>query len=135
MSTQKNFRLSNFEIKYIQDYSKINNCTETTALKKIIKEHSQSHENNATNFLIKEISDGVCENLNKLFTRVRLGVNNADINSQILIELINNIYANNPDYFFIERKQEATQKAEDMVRKRIENYRVKKLDREIGSDK
>jgi len=134
MAMQKNFRLSNFEINYLQDYAETHNCTSTTALKKIIKEHSQSSENNTTKFLAKEIADGVCENLDKLLTRVRLGVNNADKNSQIIIELLNSIYAQNPDYFIINLKQKATQEAEEIVRKRIESFRVKKLDKEIGSE-
>lgn len=131
VSIRKEFRLTDFEIKYIKEYADIHDCTETTAIKKIIQEHSQSHQNNATDFLVKEIADGVCENLSKLLTRVRLGVNNADRNSQILIELLNCMYANNPNYFFIERKQEVTLRAEDTVKKRIEHFRIKKLDSEV----
>ncbi len=134
MSTQNNFRLTKFEIDYINDYAKSHKCNKTNALKKIIQEHSQASVNDATSFLIKEIADGVCENLSKLLTRTRLGINNADKNSQIIIELLNGVYANNPNYVFIERKQEATIQAEEVVKKRIEHFRVKKLDREIGSD-
>lgn len=134
MSTRKEFRLSDFEINYIKEYADNHSCNDTVALKKIIQEHSQASVNDATSFLIKEIADGVCENLSKLLTRTRLGINNADKNSQIIIELLNGVYANNPNYVFIERKQEATLQAEDVVKKRIEHFRVKKLDREIGSD-
>jgi hypothetical protein len=135
LSVRKNYRLNNTEVEYISNYAKQHDCTDTEALRRILKEHSQSHENSATNFLIKEIADGVCETLDKLFTRMRLGVNNADKNSQIIIELLNSIYANNPDYFFIEKKQEATEKANEVVRKRIENFRVQRLDKENGCDK
>ena len=134
MSIRKEFRLSDVELNYLQEYAETHNCTSTTALKKIIKQHSESSENQTTKFLAKEIADSVCENLDNLLTRLRLGVNNADKNSQIIIELLNSIYAQNPDYFIINLKQKATQEAEEIVRKRIENFRVKRLDKQIGSE-
>lgn len=129
MLKQKNYRLSDFEINYIKNYSETYNCTETKALKKIIEEHSKTHENEVTSFLIEKIATGVKESLNDVLTKIEKGTKSADINSQVIIELANNIYANNPDYFFIERKQEATKKAEDIVKKRIIESRGRKLDK------
>lgn len=134
MSTRKEFRLTEFEINYIAEYARSHSCTETSAVKKIIKEHSETNETSASAFLIQEIVDGINESFHKVFTRIRLGVNNADKNSQILLELINSIYANNPDYFYVERTQEATNQATETVRKRIENYRIKRLEKEKGGE-
>lgn len=47
------------------------------------------YENNRD--IAKAVSESVSENLSKVLTRIRLGTNTADINSQIIIELLNAI--------------------------------------------
>lgn len=47
------------------------------------------YENNQK--IAENVSKNVSENLEKVLTRIRLGTNSADINSQIIIELLNAI--------------------------------------------
>lgn len=51
----------------------------------IIRDYAKRRE------LTDSISEKVTEDLSKMLTRIRLGTNTADINSQIIIELLNAI--------------------------------------------
>lgn len=89
------FRFSEKTLSDIDKYKEENNISNRTeALEDIVdKLVNQSSE-------IKAISDQIIrdfdEKYNALFTRLRLGTNTADINSQIIIEILNSIIiANN----------------------------------------
>lgn len=80
-------------IKLSQDAEKI--------LLRIQKEKGFSSVNKTLEFIITDyennqkiaenVSKNVSENLEKVLTRIRLGTNSADINSQVIIELLNAI--------------------------------------------
>lgn len=128
------FRLSEAAENYLQEYAAQNGGNLTLALDKIIMEHKQYY-----NGLLEAISDKVMEKFNdkyeNLFTRVRLGANGADKNTQIILEVLNTML-----FYSDAKEMEVTSTdvikspvlsgAEETVKKRIEGYRVKKLEKE-----
>lgn len=57
----------------------------SAAIEYLIKEYERNND------LTKRISEKVTEDLSKILTRIRLGTNTADINSQVIIEILNAI--------------------------------------------
>ena len=94
----KRFYVSERNINYIQDY-KIRNETgdDSTALRMILNEHSEFKNRlfdlnylavALKNELIQDMQKVLSENILEEIRRVRLGTNNTDRNTQILIELL-----------------------------------------------
>lgn len=94
----KRLSLSEANISYIQDY-KIRNeiADDSTALRMILKEHKE-YKNHLfdLNYISESLKHGIISNVNEVISktlleelrRIRLGTNNTDRNTQILIELI-----------------------------------------------
>ena len=97
---QKRFRLSAEALDYIEEYTDNNNIPrgdQTEGLERIIKEHKQlSKQNWNLQYITETVTENVTrsvqialqQNIVKGIDRVRLGTNNADRNTQILIELL-----------------------------------------------
>lgn len=97
---QKRFRLSNEALSYIEEYTDNNNIPrgeQSEGLERIIKEHKQlSKQNWSLQYITETVTENVTRSvqvaLQKSITneinKVRLGTNNADRNTQILIELL-----------------------------------------------
>lgn len=91
-------RLDNETLKYIEDYAEQNEYSyKNAAIKQIIKEHKElSKMNWNLHYIAETVTEKVNEQMKntvqdlvvKEMTRIRLGTNNADRNTQILIELI-----------------------------------------------
>jgi Mg2+ and Co2+ transporter CorA len=65
----------------------------TAALSQIIREHQHRNDIPPAEFFAKEMAKQIAEELKTPLTRIRLGVNNADRNSDILLLLVNNLLA------------------------------------------
>lgn len=123
----KHYYLKESTVQKIKEYEEKNHLKQGEALDQIVEKFFEKDSK-----LAKEISDTVIADLSKVLTRVRLGVNNADRNSQILIELMNTqvIHQNinralpTSDY---KNKSNALLEAEMTVKTKLEGFRNKKL--------
>ena len=119
------FRLNDETLTYIDDYAKKINLTKTATLEKIISDH-RSLEPDASNIkLASDITTGVLEGLSKILTRIRLGVNNADRNSDVIIELLNSLFIfDNIPFISTDISQaDAVVGAMDLIKERIARLR------------
>ncbi|MGG3801195.1 hypothetical protein [Metabacillus fastidiosus] len=106
------------------------------AVSQICKEHKENKENE---WSIKYISEVVSNSMKEAFkeelNKIRLGANNADRNTQILIELMNGIYFfQNYENLITTSVQEmeAIKTAKNEVQDRITHQRQKKIDWEAA---
>lgn len=136
MSKQRyGFFLSEKEIEYLKKYKEISNSSsQNEALKKIIEEHEQFLRETRTKE-IDELSDKLCKKVVEQLRGVKLGINNADRNTQILIEMLNGRYIKDRVGNIVTttglttetaRKSEALETAEGEVKKRIHRAKVMK---------
>lgn len=83
-------RVKNVNYEYLEDYQITNdfsNISET--LDAILQEHKELKKNNWNlQYIAHTVSTQVNETISNEINRVRLGTNNADRNTQILIELL-----------------------------------------------
>lgn len=94
----KRFYISEQNIKYVQDYKNLKETgDDSTALRLILNEHREMKNHlfdlnyiavALKNELIKDFRDVISEALLEEIRRVRLGTNNTDRNTQVLIELV-----------------------------------------------
>ncbi len=131
MKTRFEVRLNKNEISYIDEIAKKNSISKTKALQIILKEHAEL-KSESTKTFANLVSETVYEKLKKDFTRIRLGSNNSDKNSQITIELLHGMYA----FFDITQcittadlELNGLKQARETVKKRIEAFRQKKLEK------
>ncbi|MDM5436526.1 hypothetical protein QUG28_28230 [Bacillus hominis] len=124
---------------YVQEYMEENNITHPgDAISKICMEHQASKN---TEWSLNYISEVVSKNLHDILkselTKIRLGANSADRNTQVLIELLNG-------YFFLEgvdsiittdkQEMESVKMAKKTVEERISHLRQKRLDHEASKN-
>lgn len=125
---------------YIQAYMEENNIGFTgEAIAQICKEHKEAKSNE---WSLKYISEVVSNNLHQALkdelTKIRLGANSADKNSQILIEYMNGLFFHHGfDGLMTTDLQEldSTKVAKEAVEKRIAHQRQKKVDAEESRGK
>ncbi|EJR30600.1 hypothetical protein [Bacillus mycoides] len=123
---------------YIQDYMDENNITHPgDAISKICMEHQASK---STEWSLNYISEIVSKNLHDVLkselTKIRLGANSADRNTQVLIELMNGyFFANDLDLESIITTDKievgGVKIAKEVVAERISNARQKRLDHDV----
>ncbi len=126
------FRLNNDTISYIEEVSKKENISKTKALETIIQQHSEL-KSESSKIFANLVSETVYEKLKKDLTRIRLGSNNADRNSQVTIELLQGMYAHFDILECITTdvlELNGLKQAKETVKKRIEAFRQKKLEKE-----
>ena len=124
-------RIADSTFSYIENFAKENNINKTKSLEKIVKQHSQIEGDMRTNFA-KLLAKEVGIEIKKDLTRIRLGTNTADKNSQIIIELLQGIYAHDDIQECITTdliKLKGIEQAEATVKKRIEGYRQRNLEK------
>jgi hypothetical protein len=87
----KRLRLSKESIDYIKWFSEQKGIPhDNRTINTIIEEHKQFHtQDQFEETLINKISENVTKEMKKELKRILLGTNNADRNTQILIELMN----------------------------------------------
>ncbi|PQZ50922.1 hypothetical protein CQZ94_26035 [Bacillus sp. MYb209] len=124
---------------YVQEYMEENNITHPgDAISKICMEHQASKNTEwSLNYVSEIVSKNLHDVLKSELTKIRLGANSADRNTQILIELLNG-------YFFLEgvdsiittdkQEMESVKMAKKTVEERISHARQKRLDHEASKN-
>lgn len=127
---------------YIQTYREEHNIRYTgDAIARICKEHEISKNQEwSLKYISEVVSQNLHEVLKKELTKIRLGTNAADKNSQILIELLNGIFFNKSELGtgFIPtsvQEVEPIRIAKEEVEKRIAHQRQKRIDWEEARGK
>ena len=127
------FYLSPEKYDYVKTFSKEHNLSYSAALEQIIDEHSKREQINVSSVLAELLAESVIEKLNPTLTRIRLAANNADRNSDVMIELLNTIFCFEDYKGLVSTEQFehiATRKARELVKNRILNYRQARLEAE-----
>ncbi|PEM82450.1 hypothetical protein CN639_24520 [Bacillus toyonensis] len=124
---------------YIKDYMEEHGIRYTgEAMGRICKEHEAAKNTEwSLNYVTEVVSKNLHDVLKSELTKIRLGANSADRNTQILIELLNG-------YFFLEGvdslittdKQEmgSVKIAKEVVAERISHARQKRIDHEAAKN-
>lgn len=98
----KRLRISEDSADYIEEFSRRNGIQPThmnRAINEIIKEHKElkeavSDKGDLQKDLINQVSESVSLKVKNEMSRILLGVNNADRNTQMLLQLINGLMIN-----------------------------------------
>ncbi len=133
IKNRKHFTISNEANEYIKKVrSERKIRSESEALEHIVKEHKEKSDT-TTELMIKIIANEVARELKCDLVKIIKGINSADRNTQIVMEMLNGLfiksnvgYINTSDIV----KAEGLELAEEAVRKRISKSRVRKLDNE-----
>ncbi|MDD1515279.1 hypothetical protein [Priestia megaterium] len=125
---------------YIQAYMEENNIGFTgEAIAQICNEHKQAKSNEwSLKYISEVVSNNLYQALKDELTKIRLGANNADKNTQILIEYMNGLFFHHGfDGLMTTDLQEldSTKVAKEAVEKRIANQRQKRIDWEESKGK
>ncbi|MCC6080566.1 hypothetical protein [Bacillus thuringiensis] len=124
---------------YLKDYMEEHGIRYTgEAMGRICKEHEAAKNTEwSLNYITEVVSNNLHDVLKSELTKIRLGANSADRNTQILIELLNG-------YFFLEGvdslittdKQEmgSVKIAKEVVAERISHARQKRIDHEAAKN-
>ena len=92
MKHRKEFLLDEFTIAYLEKYRDEKHCqTVTEALSAIVEDHRHRNDIDTTAVVIQQIAEKVTGLLSDKLTRLRLGINNADRNSDIIVMLLNTL--------------------------------------------
>ncbi|EOO25568.1 hypothetical protein IIU_06113 [Bacillus cereus VD133] len=125
---------------YIKDYMEEYGIRYTgEAMGRICKEHEAAKSTEwSLNYVTEVVSKNLHDVLKSELTKIRLGSNSADRNTQILIELLNG-------YFFLEdvdsiittdkQEMESVKMAKKTVEERISHLRQKRLDHEASKNR
>ncbi|KIV73499.1 hypothetical protein SZ39_1996 [Bacillus mycoides] len=126
---------------YIQDYMDENNITHLgDAISKICMEHQASKSSEwSLNYISEIVSRNLHDVLKSELTKIRLGANSADRNTQVLIELMNGyFFANDLDLESIITTDKievgGVKIAKEVVAERISHARQKRLDHEASKN-
>ncbi|PFV61220.1 hypothetical protein [Bacillus cereus] len=124
---------------YIKDYMEEHGIRYTgEAMGRICKEHEAAKSTEwSLNYITEVVSNNLHDVLKSELTKIRLGANSADRNTQVLIELLNG-------YFFLEgvdsiittdkQEMESVKMAKEVVAERISNARQKRLNHEASKN-
>ncbi|MDI6534446.1 MULTISPECIES: hypothetical protein [Bacillus] len=124
---------------YINDYMEEHGIRYTgEAMGRICKEHEAAKNTEwSLNYITEVVSKNLHDVLKSELTKIRLGSNSADRNTQVLIELLNG-------YFFLEgvdsiittdkQEMESVKMAKKTVEERISHARQKRLDHEASKN-
>ena len=138
MRKDKHYKLNEDTIKIIEKFAEKNtrgNATE--ALEKIVTEYANKDNVKIEDSFIQMLSLSLLEKMKPDLTRIRLGSNGADKNTQIILELINGLYnhlgitslVSTEDF-----KMPPIEKAETVVKNRIAYYRSLKLGKGVKDE-
>lgn len=124
------------EINYIKDYKNENKlASQNVALEKILEEHKFLKRKSREEEL-ELLASSLCKKIMKEFKGTKLGINNIDRNTQIMIEMLNGYYlkqmvgkivTTTGETTDVARKSEALEIAETEVKRRIEKAQTRKL--------
>ncbi len=130
MRKRKNIYFDESTIEFVEDYKNKNRLPSfTSALTSIVDEYRNKNNIPATELLVKGIAREVKNELSDTLTRIRLGSNNADRNSDIIIMLINSLIAYQKFTSLVTDDTPQLAKAKEIEKARIANFRQRKLER------
>lgn len=129
----KHFYIDKYLLDYLKEVKENNNLSSMNqAINLVLKEHKEKSDT-TTEQMIKIIASEVAKALKSDLVKVIKGINSADRNTQIVMEMLNGLfiksnvgYINTSDIV----KAEGLELAEESVKKRISKSRVRKLDNE-----
>lgn len=133
IKNRKHFTISNEANEYIKQIrGERKYRSESEALEQILQEHKEKSAT-TTELMIKIIANEVAKELKGELTKIIKGINSADKNTQVVMEMLNGLFIkNNVGYINTSDivKAEGLELAEESVKKRISKSRVRKLDNE-----
>lgn len=131
MKKRKNLYYSEGAIDYVAEYQSEHHLKNfTSAVEAIIDEHKHRNDIDTADVVIKEIAKQVADELSDTLTRIRLGTNNADRNSDIILMLLNTLLSYQPLSTLITEETPQLAKARQIEKDRIAHFRQKKIDNE-----
>lgn len=126
MKVRKECTLYNENLEYVKKIKEDRNVSSfSAALDIIISEHKKNN-GEQINALADIVVARITEKYENLFTRMRLGVNTADRNSQVMLEILNSlIWHLEAENFYPTDKMEAeiVKESIEHVKKKIEYYK------------
>ena len=129
----KHFYIDKEFLDYLCEIKKTNNLSSMNqAINLVLKEHKEKSDT-TTEQMIKIIASEVAKELKGELTKIIKGINSADRNTQIVMEMLNGLFIKNSVGEILVSnvvKSEGLEMAEEAVRKRISKSRVRKLDNE-----
>ena len=129
----KHFYIDKEFLDYLCEIKKTNNLSSMNqAINLVLKEHKEKSDT-TTEQMIKIIASEVAKELKGELSKIIKGINSADRNTQIVMEMLNGFFIKNNVGFIATSdvfKAEGLELAEEAVRKRISKSRVRKLDNE-----
>nr|WP_278678726.1 hypothetical protein [Clostridium paraputrificum] len=131
---KRNFSIEKNTFNYLNDIQRenANINSMSSAIDFIAMEH-KSKSDTTIEQMIKIIASEVAKELKGELTKIIKGINSADRNTQIVMEMLNGFFIKNNVGFIATSdvfKAEGLELAEEAVRKRISKSRVRKLDNE-----
>lgn len=134
MKQRKEFLLESSAIEYLQKVQSENDLPSlAAALTKVIREHEHRADIPATKILVESLSKGVAEELKDTLTRIRLGSNNADRNSDIILMLLNTLLSYSSYKSLIVKDTPQLVEARQIMKDRIASYKQRKDNRPASS--
>lgn len=127
MKIRKNLYYSRDTLDYVEQYQAGHHLKNfTAAVEAIVEESRHRSEIDVTAAMVKEIAKQVAAELSDPLTRIRLGANNADRNSDIIIMLLNTLLSYQPLETLITEETPQLAKARQVEKDRIACFRQKK---------
>ena len=128
MKKRKEFLLDESTISVLEQYQNAHHLKSMAkALAEIIDGYKHRNE---TDIVVEEIAKQVAAELSDTLTRIRLGANNADRNSDIIVMLLNTMLSYQPLETLITEETPQLAKARQIEKDRIAYFRQTKLDHE-----
>lgn len=137
---QTAFRLTPENLEYLKKYQSEHNLKSLTAAVELIISNDREKEKNQNENLAKDIVNMLDEKYKNTFTRIRLASRTADINSQIILEILNSmLYAPGmASTNFVSTdtlKNEIVEQAEQQTKAKIAYYKQLKDNKKNGKEK
>ena len=137
---QTEFRLTPESLEYLKKYQSEHGLKSLTAAIELIISNDREKEKNQNEDLAKEIVNVLEDKYKNTFTRIRLASRTADINSQVIIEILNSmLYSPSMSATnFVSTdtlKNDIVEQAENQTKAKIAYYKQLKDNKKNGKEK
>lgn len=130
MKKRKTIYYDQSSIEYVEKFRDEHHLPNfSSSVAAIIDEHKHRNDIPATKILMDGIAKQVAAELSDTLTRIRLGANNADRNSDIILMLLNTLCSYSDFKTLITEETPQLTKAREIEKDRIAHFRQKKLDK------
>lgn len=131
MKHQFRARVRNKNFQYLEDYQILNDFGNIgEALDAILEEHKESDRRTwSLQYVAENVASQVNDTLSKELTKIRLGTNNVDRNTQIIIEIVQGLMQNENIEYIITTENDKPSfltEVEDLIKNRITHQKQKK---------